>query len=61
MTPLFADLFLYDLYDTSGNRPLSPLDVLNILEDIHGKAALKANIHMRRYRSQFVLSALKPN
>ena len=45
-----TDLFLYDMYDTSGNRPLSPLDVLSILEDIHGKAALKANIHLRRYQ-----------
>lgn len=36
------------MYDTSGNRPLSPLDVLNMLEDIHGKVALKTNVHMRR-------------
>eukprot|EP01032_Pedospumella_encystans_P011239 gene11240-13079_t len=42
------------MYDTSGNRPLSPLDVLNILEDIHGKAALKANIHLRSAVSELL-------
>jgi len=45
---IISDMFLCDLYDTSGKRYLSPMEVMDMFEDIHGKVAIKGSAHVRR-------------
>ncbi len=44
-----TDMFAFDLYDRDGGRPLTPAEVLTILEDMFGKAEFKTDVHAKRY------------
>ena len=42
-------MFMFDLYDKEGGRPLTPAEVSVILEEGFGRADFKTDVHAKKY------------
>jgi len=42
-------MFVYDMYDNNGTKPLLPIEVSYIVEDLFDKEQMTSNVQIRRF------------